>query len=442
LDDIGDFNLLIVDEAHHASPDNLTYQRVLDHFAEVPRLGVTATPQRGDRKGLIGVFDDVVYFRSIEDMIREGWLVPPCGYRVRTGTDLSGVRTRGGEFIESELAEAVDNDSRNRLAVEAYIELAVGRRACVYCVNIEHAEHMEETFRQAGFSVTSVFGHTPKDTRKERLADFSKGRYSVMVSVGVLTEGWDDPGVSCLIMARPTRSPLLFTQIIGRGLRLHPPDKTDCLIIDLADACVGKKPVGLPTLMGLPPDFDSKGKALHEVAERFRELEAKSPEEASRVKDVDDLETAFEKIDLFRPAMLDPAMAEITQFTWFEIGEGHWTLNLAGPDSEKLDIRVDAIGKYTVSLKGRAGGRVLGQTDDMMLAFAKTDNWVRQKRQDRITLLDRDAMWRNTPPTEKQLKWLRKFKVPVTKDMTKGQASLILDRLFASRPRTPGGRRP
>lgn len=429
-----EFGLVVVDEAHHASPDNSTYARVLDYFKDVPRLGVTATPQRGDKKGLIGVFDEVVYFRSVEDMIREGWLVPPVGFRVRTGDDLSGVHTRAGEYVESELVAVVDNARRNKLAVDAYMELAIGRRACVYAVNIDHAVHLEEAFRDAGLSTGSVYGHTPKDTRRQTLKDFYDGKISIMVSVGVLTEGWDDPGVSCLILARPTRSPLLYTQIIGRGLRLHP-EKDDCVIIDLADACAGKKPVGLPTLMGLPPDVDCKGKPLHEVAARFRELEALSPEEASMVTDVDDLESAFERIDLFRIPPPDPYLLEVTKFVWMEVGQGHWVLNLAGPDREKMTIETDPLGQYVITYHKGKKEQILGYGTDLVRTFSRTDEWVRTHKSDRSALIDREAVWRDQPPTVNQMKYLKKYGVPLGPVKTKGQASLILDKIFSTNPK-------
>jgi ATP-dependent helicase IRC3 len=434
IHDIGDFNLLVVDEAHHASPSNSTYKRVLDHFGHVPRLGVTATPQRGDHKSLAGVFDSIVYFRSIEDMIKEGWLVPPVGYRVKTGSDLSDVHLRGGEFVENELADAVDNQARNELAVSAYQELAIGRRAVVFAVNVAHGEHLAEAFRAAGVSCESVFGKTDKEIRKEVLANFAAGKISVLTNCAVLTEGWDDPGVSCLILARPTRSTLLYTQIIGRGLRLHP-QKDDCLVIDLADACAGKKPVGLPTLMGLPDDMDLQGKKVHEVAEKYRELEEKSPEEASRVSSVDDLDAAFEKIDLFRPPELSAETAEFSKLIWMEIAHEHWVLNLGGDHRERINIQSDAIGNYVVSLQSNLGSKVLGKTDNMVLAFNKTDNWVRKNRDERMGLLNRDALWRNDKPTEKQIAILKKNGIPITADMTKGQASLILDKIFADKPR-------
>lgn len=438
IHDIGDFNLIVVDEAHHASPDNQTYQRVLNYFPDALRLGVTATPQRGDGKSLNNVFDEVIYFRTIEEMIEEGWLVPLVGYRIKTGSDLSGVHLRAGEFIESELAEAVDTDERNRLAVRAYQELAIGRRATVYAVNVEHGEHLAETFRDAGISCEAIFGKTDKELRRQVLANFAAGKISVLSNCSVLTEGWDDPGMSCLILARPTRSALLFTQIVGRGLRLHPPDKEDCLVIDLADACAGKKPVGLPTLMGLPSDLDCEGEKLHEVAKRYRELEAKSPEEASRVRSAKDIDTAWERIDLFRPAQLSPDVVEYSQYIWIEVGPQHWVLNIGGEEREKMAIEADPLGNYVVSLNSARETKILGQTADMVSAFSRSDRWVKNNRSDKTVLLDQNAAWRTQPPSEAQLKWLKKYNIPITADMTKGQASLILDKLFASKPKPKG----
>jgi ATP-dependent helicase IRC3 len=424
-----EFKLVVIDEAHHASPTNSTYMRVLDYFDSALRLGVTATPQRGDSKGLIGVFDEVVYFVSIQDLIKDKWLVPPVGYRIKTQTDISGVRTRGGEFIESELADAVDSPERNQMAVDAYLELAFGRRAAVYSVNVEHGEHLEEMFRANGLSVASVFGHTDKETRRQRLADFASGKISVMVSCLVLSEGWDDPGVSCLILARPTRSALLFTQIIGRGLRLAD-GKDDCIILDMADACAGKKPVGLPTLMGLPPDFDLEGEKLHEVAARFDELALLCPEAIASVSSVTELEAAFERIDLFRP-VVDPTLAEFSSFVWCEVGDQHWILNLRGEERERLVIKANALGQYEVSLERRwYEPASLGARDNMTSAFRCSDAWVKKYRGESLKLVDMNALWRSDKPSPKQLRYLKRFGIPVTEDMTKGMASLILDKFF------------
>src|SRR5690606_11274276 len=129
-----------------------------------------------------------------------------------------------------------------------------------------HARNLSKALNHLGVRAGIVHGAMPADARAAALADFRRGRTQVLTNVGVLTEGFDDPGVSCVAMARPTRSEGLYAQCVGRGTRLAP-RKVDCLVLDFVDLSELSL-VALPSLAGLPPGVDLEGAALHEAAER------------------------------------------------------------------------------------------------------------------------------------------------------------------------------
>lgn len=159
------FYLVVVDEAHHAVAP--TYQRIFEHLgmmqAGTPKLlvGFTATPRRGDRRGLGEVFQEIAYSKGIEEMIRDAFLCPIGGWRVRSEVDLDAVKMRAGDFVESALAAAVDNTPRNELLIAAYQKFASGRRCIAFCVNVAHAQHVAAAFVEAGLRARAVWGAMP-----------------------------------------------------------------------------------------------------------------------------------------------------------------------------------------------------------------------------------------------------------------------------------------
>ena len=145
------FKTIVVDEAHHAAAPS--YRRILDYFKPDLLLGVTATPQRSDSVRLIDVFQEIVYYKSIQDLIKEGWLSPLVGYRVKTSTDISDVEIQNGEYKQDQLIEAIDNPSRNNSIVTAYNDLANDKKTVVFAAGVDHAGNLAEAFRKNGSSV-------------------------------------------------------------------------------------------------------------------------------------------------------------------------------------------------------------------------------------------------------------------------------------------------
>lgn len=235
-----DFGLIVIDECHHApSP---SYMKVLDHYRQNPRikiLGCTATPDRTDEAALGRVFDSAPFVYEISDAIRDGWLVPIRQKSVTVaGLDYSDARTTAGDLNMGDIAKAQRTEAVLHAMVSPIIEIAAGRKTVVFAVpgfmrskdgetdgtdDPRVSERMTEIFnRHIPGCARRVSQDTPKDERRQMLADFRDGRYQFLVNVGILTEGWDEPTVECVAIARPTKSRSLYAQMIGRGTRPLP----------------------------------------------------------------------------------------------------------------------------------------------------------------------------------------------------------------------------
>lgn len=426
------FKSIVIDEAHHAAAPS--YRRILDYFTPDFVLGVTATPQRSDNTRLTDVFDEIVYYKTIQDLIEQGWLCSLVGYRIKTDTDISGVATNDGDYIASQLEDAIDNPTRNRLIVSSYMDLVPESKAIVFCAGVQHANNVAASFREAQVPTEVILGETDSDLREQILQRFKTGETRILVNVGVLTEGFDEPTVQTIILARPTRSTLLYTQIVGRGTRLHE-GKPHCTVLDFADTTKGKKPLGLPSLLGLPPDFDLQGQDLIEVAKQYKELEEYCPGEAVRVLQPEDIKAAYTRINLFMPPPPNEFVQQYSRFVWAEVAENDFHLGIDNYHS--MRIYIDALGRWTVAYHRRENEKlevkILGYPDDMRDAFVRCDKWIMKKFN--TNLIDSSAAWRSDGPTDAQKKLLKRIGVPVTSDMTKGTASQIISKYYESNPR-------
>ncbi|TFK57061.1 P-loop containing nucleoside triphosphate hydrolase protein [Heliocybe sulcata] len=287
--------VIVVDEAHHsASP---SYRRILSRFApeikspdeirspegpsndseiiepahRVPIVGFTATFNRHDGLALGSVFERIVYHRSFLEMISEQWL---CNVRftcVRANFDLSQVKiARSGDFVEASLSQVIDTDTVNNLVLQTWYDKASGRKSTlIFCLNLAHIAHLTATFRNAGVDARYMYAGTSAKERKILLDDFKAGRFPVLINCGVLTEGADIPNIDCVILARPTRSPTMFSQMIGRGMRQSPETgKTDCLVVDfVGNTSRVAGVVCVPVLFGLDPSEVVDGATIDELKE-------------------------------------------------------------------------------------------------------------------------------------------------------------------------------
>jgi len=236
-------DFVIVDEAHLIPRKvNTMYQKFLNSLRvanpHMKIIGLTATPYRMDsgmlHRGDGALFDDVCYDYSVLDAVKEGYLCNLITKNTRLELDTSGVHTRGGEFIQAELQDAVDEEGINRRAVEEMIEWGQDRNHwLVFGSGVNHCRHLADMLNEEGVDCRTIFGDTPKDERAETIAAFKRGEVRALCSMGVLTTGFNAPQVDMISVLRPTKSPGLYVQIVGRGMRIAE-DKKDCLILDFA----------------------------------------------------------------------------------------------------------------------------------------------------------------------------------------------------------------
>ncbi|RPB05310.1 P-loop containing nucleoside triphosphate hydrolase protein [Choiromyces venosus 120613-1] len=299
------YKLILIDECHHAV--SKSYLEVLTHFNAMDVnertpvvVGVSATVSRFDGLSLGKVMDKLVFHMDSTTMIKNKWLSPPRFTTVNSSVDLEGVKeTATGDFDIGGLAQAVNTDVANDVIIKAWLDRASERKSTlVFCVDLSHVRSVMDKFRAHGIDAREITSRTSIQVRRECLEEFKMGKFPVMVNCGVFTEvlprtlltppkGTDIPNIDCVILARPTRSKNLITQMIGRGLRKSEnTGKTDCHIIDMVTN-LSHGIVTTPTLFGLDPDMLVNEMTLvqmHAIAAKEAEAKRKAEEEEKRVR--------------------------------------------------------------------------------------------------------------------------------------------------------------
>jgi DNA repair protein RadD len=225
-------DLLVVDECHHATAQ--TYKKIISAYPDAVLLGLTATPCRGDGRGLGGIFDELVECPQVAALIEQKYLV---GTKVFAPAqpDLAGVTVRQGDWAENQLAERMDRPKLVGDIVTHWQRHAEGRRTVVFATGVQHSVHIRDEFRKAGVACDHLDGSTPADERDDILRKLACGAIDVVCNCQVLTEGYDLPAIGAIVLARPTRKMGLFRQMVGRGLR-PAEGKADLILIDHAGA--------------------------------------------------------------------------------------------------------------------------------------------------------------------------------------------------------------
>ncbi|MFT3772940.1 MAG: DEAD/DEAH box helicase [Minicystis sp.] len=398
-----DVGLVVYDECHHAAAED--NQRVLRQIGAFDPawsgtlLGFTATTARGDGIGLDKVFERIVYTRTLPEMIDDGYLVPLRGFRIETAADLTRVTAGGLDFKEEELAEAVDIEERNALVARSIQELARDRRTIVFCVTVGHAKNLAQALRLLGVPAGVIYGDMPSDRRAEVLAAFREGRIAALTNVAVLTEGFDDPGVSCVAMARPTRSEGLYAQCVGRGTRLHP-GKKDCLILDFADVsrlslCT------LPSLFGMPRDLDLQGQDAGEARRAWSRITLDHPgfeveAGAITLREIQHRAESFDPLKL----QIDPEVVAISRNAWESLGRHGLALHYEDKPGRLREVLVLARGARGKRWHVTVDGELVERFSTIEEAVQAVDYEVDRRGRNAVTSARDSAGWRHEPAPE------------------------------------------
>jgi hypothetical protein len=449
---IRDVGLLVWDEAHHCvSP---TYRAISGHFGDAQQVGFTATPERGDGQSLAPDWERVAYTRDVSWMVRHRWLIPPTGKAVEVpDLDLTKVKRTGGDYRDGELGDALADSLAPGLVAKAWLQHArltdqtcqacrdaavsdlwkaevkpfwptscpdrcagtmapSWRKTIAFFPTVASCYTFAEAFQAAGVDARVVHGGLPPEERKALLAGHRAGVFPVLVNCMILTEGYDDPTIQCVLMGRPTRSRGLHMQIVGRGLRVDPArpyDGQDCLLLYV----VGGAPI--PELRTMA-DLSSRdvvmrdGRTLVELEDEFDAGMGVEPDAPVYyhgevvTRDFDPLARKSSKVwirtkggSFFVPA---GKHAYVFICEWPE--PGRWSVCWAGKSHlTRFQPGVDEVPRLA------ATGRTVGMTTHRGLPLDQAMVWAEDLAADMgdgtVNLTDKRASWRRGVPSEKTM---------------------------------------
>jgi hypothetical protein len=391
------------------------------------------------------------------------------------------VRRVAGDYQQDELSEAVNTPERNRMVAEAWLKHCEGRQSVGFCAGIQHAKDAARAMRDLGIKAEAIWGTDPE--RASKLKRHQEEDITVLLNDKVLTEGYDDWRVSCIIGIAPTANPSKYTQEIGRGTRLQKGTgnllealqhglhltKQDCIVLDICDNNKRCSLVTLPSLVGLNPGMDLQGESVTEVAERIEALQEKYPTvDLSQLTDVKHIDTYIESIDLFAAPYCEE-VKEFSKLAWMGCSDGSYLLQIPEKKElkglfsqhkhEKLHITPNELEEFELSISSVGVDKKLGLYNTLKEAFESADEVMQRCRPDRMKLVTREAEWHMQPasdPAKKLLRSLSKDKpvlfclcpnpnyktlpqqCPVCRlatGITAGQASVAINLLQARRKR-------
>jgi hypothetical protein len=379
-----------------------------------PKLifGVTATPNRGDRKGLREVFDNVADQVRLGELIASGHLVPPRTFVIDVCVQdrLCAVRKTAADFDMGEVAEIMDRAPITGEVIRHWREKAADRPTVVFCSTVAHAAHVAEAFNAAGIPAALIHGDLPGAERRSILASYESGRIRVITNVAVLTEGWDHPPTSCVVLLRPSSWKSTMIQMVGRGLRPVDPAehpgvvKTDCIVLDFGTSSLthgtleqdadldGETGTGEAPMKSCPScqaDIPLAARECPICGERLVDEEDEGREQALGgalsgflMAEIDLLKrSSFEWVDLFgsEDALMATGFSAWGGIFWLD---GIW---------------------YAVGGARGAQPQLLG-IGERAICLAQADDWLNAHETDESAFKTKG--WLNQPATERQLQYL------------------------------------
>jgi len=415
------FRTVVVDEAHHALAD--TYKRVLWQVWGTQQaddggpllFGVTATPERGDGKGLGVLFDEVAFNYDILWGIRSGYLADLRARQiVLAAFDTSSLKVRAGDYTEGSSGAALLSAGAPGHIVAAWLTEAPERKTLVFTPTVEMAKQTAEAFVHHDIRAGWVSGDTPQQERRYLLDQFRKGELRVLVNCAVLMEGYDEPSIECVIIARPTKLQGTYVQMVGRGTRRYP-GKDDCLVLDVVGATTAHSLVTIPSLFGFSDDAEvRRGRKSVATAARDHEREliaagrlaARDVELFKRLTTSTIAWVGTTDVRSGNPAYVRPLGGDHPTVTLIqrEQGRDEWVCGLVWPDGRK---------------------QVLIDHTRLESAQGVAEDYVRKNGVGQLAR--RDAAWRSRPPTERLLAAAAKWKITPPSGCTAGELSELID---------------
>jgi superfamily II DNA or RNA helicase len=434
-------DLFVIDEAHHAPADG--YVRIINRAKELNDLllllGVTATPNRGDKVGLGEVFDNYAYKIGIKTLISSGHLVRPRTYvgiseqSVIAQEQLEKLKTNNlGEYNENEVAAILDTKAINADVVKYWNEYAGDRKTVVFCSTIAHAKNVYNAFSQSGIMTAIITGETTHELRQLIFERMNEGVIQVIINVAVLTEGWDYPPISCVVLLRMTSFQSTMIQMVGRGLRTVDQReypglvKTDCVILDFGISSILHGT--LEQQINLYPKKSEDNEAPTKTCPRCSmevfikemvcpecgyEFEAKD-KTATNIYGMDEIEMLKMSVFSWHKIQIDKREGYCLLAHGFKtwsciVKKGEHYLTICGSNNSKeYDIETQIIYK-----------------GDKAVAISKGNDFLYERESEEEAW--KSAAWRQYPPSEKQINFISKSNTRyILEENTKGAAAAVI----------------
>lgn len=401
------WKLVVVDEGHHAP--SASWRRVVSGLGCLdvsgpPLLGLTATPERLDSARLDDIFERIPYQYHLGQAVEDGYLARPDIVFEPIKADLSGVSTRGGDFDPKSLDLALLEGGIVESIRQTVKKHAIDRKALIFTVSVKQATMVAAALKADGHAAASIDGTMDMDERRYILRKFSEGKIRYLANCAILTEGFDEPTIDCIVMARPTQSKSLFIQCVGRGLRLAT-GKEDCRIIDMVALSGRHSLIQAPVIFGA------------EVEEETREKR-------------DQVLFKTDPIEFWKQRLSTQIMGlrpiSRSDMRWIRGSAGELLLSVGTFGTVRL--RPYSGASWWIEVIGnRETGRDIqplsDTTVDIELGQGIGEDYVRRCK---AVVLARGGKWRDQPATEAQLKALRAWKIDPPEGLSKGQASEML----------------
>ena len=426
-------DLLVIDEAHHAVADS--YRRIIDQTLQrnpsAKIFGVTATPNRGDRQGLREVFNNVADQIRIAELIASGHLVQPRTFVIDVGVQdaLKKVRRVASDFDMGEVDAIMNKSPVTDSVITHWKEKAGNRQTVIFCSTVDHARNVADAFNASGVVAAIIHGEMGDADRRATLAAYDRGEIQVITNVAVLTEGWDHPPTSCVVLLRPSSYKSTMIQMVGRGLRTVNPEeypgtlKTDCVILDF----------GTSSLIhgSLEQDVDLNGRKVtgDALTKTCPSCDAQVPAavmECSLCGHVFESEheaNGPEALGHFVMTEID--LLARSSFEWIDIN-GDGTILMASGLMAWAGVFFEDGRCYAVGGAKDKRATLLG-IGESMVCIAAADDWLNTNESDEAA--HKTKGWLRQQPTEKQLAWLP----PACRldfSLTRYQASAMLSLKF------------